>query len=254
MQIGWPIGLLMSIALGPIASAQLIIFEGSSVDESAWQDAVGSNTPMETFEGYTGTPDFEPTGDPIAALPQLGVTLETDAPDIFPGVFADIDSAHSGENQLSNFAAGGQQGASIRVRAMPGKSIRAVGFWQCDPLSDQRLFAYAFNGFILGSVTAQVNDGSGNSFAGFVSSHPVAYVRLEGNFADGYVQIDDLQIVVEDICPADLAVDGQLDFYDVQEFLSRFAVGDPRADLTEDGIIDFFDILTYLQIYSDGCP
>lgn len=221
------LGLFLSIAPVSAAPAQLVFFQGSSADEAAWRSAVGAPVPIETFEDYTGTPDLNPTGDPIAHLPALGVTLETDVPGVFPSVLADAATAHSGVNQLSNVAAGAPQNASVRIRAMPGKWIRALGFWQSDPLSDQRMFVYAFNGFTLGSVTARVNDGSGMSFAGFVSSHPVAYVRLEGDFADGFIRIDDLQIVVEDICPADLAVDGHLDFYDV---------------------------LSYLQIYSDGCP
>ncbi len=239
---------------GSIASGQLVAFQGSSVDEAAWREAVGGPVPIETFEGYVGTPNTNPTGDPIAQLPGLGVTLETDVVGVFPGVYADAHFAHSGVNQLSNFGAGAPPFSEIRVRSSPGKYIKAIGFWQCDPQGDQIVDAYAYNGFGLGSITARVNDGSGQSFAGFVSSHPVAYVRFRGNLGDGYNHIDDLQVVLAEICPVDLAVDNRLDFYDVQVMLSWFAAGDMRADLNGDGIINFFDVQTYLQAYSEGCP
>lgn len=236
------------------ASSQLVSYQGSSVDEASWRDAAGGAVPIETFEGYFGTPDTRPLGDPVSQLPGLGVTLETNIPGVVPGVYADANFAHSGVNQLSNFGAGAPPFSDIHVRAIPGKYIRAVGFWQCDPQGDQVVDVYAFNGFRLGTITARVNDGSGQSFAGFVSSHPVAYVRFRGNLGDGYNHIDDLQVVLGDICPVDLAVDNQLDFYDVQAFLSWFAAADPRADLTQDGVINFFDVQAYLQAYSEGCP
>lgn len=239
---------------GSIASAQLVPFEGSSVDEAAWRAAAGGMVPIETFEDFVGTPDTDPDGDPVAQLPGLGVTLETTVPGVFPGVYEEAHYAHSGINQLSNFAAGAPPFSDFRVRPVPGKYIKAIGFWQCDPQGDQIVDAYAYNGFHLGSITAHMHDGTGNSFAGFVANHPVAYVRFRGNLGDGYNHIDDLQVVLGDICPVDLQVDNQLDFYDVQVFLSWFAASDPRADLTKDGRIDFFDVQAYLQAYSQGCP
>lgn len=246
--------LLFFASAGSLASAQLAVFHGSSADEAAWRAAAGGAVPIETFEGYVGTPGIDPTGDPVALLPDLGVTLETNVLGVFPGVYADANFAHSGVNQLSNFGAGAPPFSDFRLRPVPGKYLRAIGFWQCDPQGDQVVDAFAFNGFRLGSITARANDGSGGNFAGFLSNHPVAYVRFRGNFGDGYNHIDDLQIVLGDICPVDLAVDNQLDFYDVQAFLSWFAASDPRADLTQDGVINFFDVQAYLQAYSKGCP
>ena len=47
---------------------------------------------------------------------------------------------------------------------------------------------------------------------------------------------------------------GELDFFDVSAFLSRFAdeIGD--TDLEYDGEFDFFDVSKFLQLYADGCP
>ncbi|RMH12729.1 MAG: hypothetical protein D6695_05835, partial [Planctomycetota bacterium] len=55
-------------------------------------------------------------------------------------------------------------------------------------------------------------------------------------------------------CPADMNFDGQLDFFDVLEFLTLFDAFDPAADLTGDGIHDFFDVLLFLALFSAGCP
>jgi hypothetical protein len=46
---------------------------------------------------------------------------------------------------------------------------------------------------LLGSVSAAVNAGGGNTFAGFVSDVPIARVHFEGQTGDGFNHIDDLQ-------------------------------------------------------------
>ncbi len=57
------------------------------------------------------------------------------------------------------------------------------------------------------------------------------------------------------VCFADIAVPcGVLDFFDISQYLSRFAAQDERADLNNDGNIDFFDISIYISGYSSGCP
>lgn len=47
---------------------------------------------------------------------------------------------------------------------------------------------------------------------------------------------------------------GVLDFFDVSEFLSRFAASDPAADLVDDGVLDFFDVAAFLTAFAMGCP
>lgn len=55
-------------------------------------------------------------------------------------------------------------------------------------------------------------------------------------------------------CPADLTGDGQLDFFDVFDFLTLFAANDPSVDFTGDGTLDFFDVVRFLELYAEGCP
>lgn len=57
-----------------------------------------------------------------------------------------------------------------------------------------------------------------------------------------------------DTCPADLAPDGTLNFFDVQAFLQAFSGGLPVADFTHDETLDFFDVQAFLNLYSGGCP
>lgn len=57
------------------------------------------------------------------------------------------------------------------------------------------------------------------------------------------------------ICFADIAVPcGVLDFFDISQYLSRFAAQDERADLNNDNNFDFFDISIYISGYTNGCP
>lgn len=54
---------------------------------------------------------------------------------------------------------------------------------------------------------------------------------------------------------ADLAEPfGQLDFFDVSEFLALFGAGDMAADLNGDKELNFFDISTFLSVFTAGCP
>ncbi len=55
-------------------------------------------------------------------------------------------------------------------------------------------------------------------------------------------------------CPADLNGDGDLNFFDVSEFLGAFATMDPIADFTGDGLFNFFDVSAFLTQFSAGCP
>ena len=55
-------------------------------------------------------------------------------------------------------------------------------------------------------------------------------------------------------CPIDYAAPcGTLNFFDISQFLARFAALDPRADLNSDGNHNFFDISLLLQLYTNGC-
>jgi len=55
-------------------------------------------------------------------------------------------------------------------------------------------------------------------------------------------------------CVPDFTGDGELDFFDAQDFLNAFAANDPRADLNADTLFDFFDVQLYLNLFSAGCP
>lgn len=55
-------------------------------------------------------------------------------------------------------------------------------------------------------------------------------------------------------CLADLTGDGDLNFFDISEFLALFAAKNPLADFTGDGSFNFFDVSTFLQAFGKGCP
>lgn len=54
-------------------------------------------------------------------------------------------------------------------------------------------------------------------------------------------------------CPADLNVDGSLDFFDFLEFQDLFAAGRRQADFDCSGGLDFFDFLAFQNAFAAGC-
>lgn len=54
-------------------------------------------------------------------------------------------------------------------------------------------------------------------------------------------------------CRANLFPDQSLDIFDIQIFLSMLTSSDPGADLNRDGDLDFFDLSQYLRDFQDGC-
>lgn len=69
--------------------------------------------------------------------------------------------------------------------------------------------------------------------------------------------VDAIQIFAYDCgapCAADRNGDGQLDFFDVQDFLNDFAAHDASADINSDGQWNFFDAQAYLGLFAAGCP
>lgn len=61
------------------------------------------------------------------------------------------------------------------------------------------------------------------------------------------------EFAISEPCPADLDVDGFVDFTDFLAFLSYFDAGDLRVDYTGDGFVDFADYLAFLNYYGNSC-
>lgn len=56
-------------------------------------------------------------------------------------------------------------------------------------------------------------------------------------------------------CPADITMDGNLNFFDVAQFIALYNAQDPAADLAApSGAWNFFDIAEYIALFNAGCP
>ncbi len=89
----------------------------------------------------------------------------------------------------------------------------------------------------------------------FSFNAPVAVhegTALVGSPYDNAAYVYDLP----DLCPADFAEPyTQLDFFDVTDFLERFAGEDAWADLAAPtGVFDASDFAAFLNAYTNGCP
>jgi hypothetical protein len=55
-------------------------------------------------------------------------------------------------------------------------------------------------------------------------------------------------------CLADLTHDDDLDFFDVNAFVTLYFSGSSEADLDQDGVLSFLDVSAFLVAYNAGCP
>lgn len=55
-------------------------------------------------------------------------------------------------------------------------------------------------------------------------------------------------------CPIDFFPDGQINLFDLANFIDAYNNASPVADLNWDGDINFFDVARFLQLYQEGCP
>ena len=76
-----------------------------------------------------------------------------------------------------------------------------------------------------------------------------------GNGLDNDFQPSDLSAYPAiNTCVPDLNGDGQLDFFDLSDFINAFSAQDPRVDFNNDGAFDFFDVSLFINAFSAGCP
>ncbi len=88
----------------------------------------------------------------------------------------------------------------------------------------------------------------------------IAFTTLQPGFFFGFtdfeIGIDNVTITKATTAPciADLTGDGELDFFDVSDFLDAFGASNPIADLDDNGEYDFFDVSAFLDAFAEGCP
>ena len=82
----------------------------------------------------------------------------------------------------------------------------------------------------------------------------LGFNRASDGNSDG-IQVPDIGASeAEAACPADMSLDGVLNYLDVSAFLSAFGSQDPAADFETDGMFNFLDVSAFLIQYGMGCP
>jgi hypothetical protein len=62
------------------------------------------------------------------------------------------------------------------------------------------------------------------------------------------------ELFVGQTCLADINLDGEVDFFDVAEFVRLYQDGWSGVDLNDDGVLNFFDVTAFIVRYQQGCP
>ena len=89
---------------------------------------------------------------------------------------------------------------------------------------------------------------------GVASVSPDASTFIADYFDHRTSQIGCMILRLPRACSADLNGDGELNFFDVSQFLALYGAGDLSADFDGNGELDFFDISAFLGLFSQGCP
>lgn len=229
------------------ASASFTTYAGDATQEAAWRAALGGNVPMENFEGFTGVPATSFGGDALAELPSVHVRFDS----IVPGVYDDGQWAHSGSKQWCNWAGGAGNSSSHILRPAPGRQILALGFWNTDPQGDQPMEAYSAAGQLIGTISGLLNThnsqpAASDGFAAFISTVPIAYIKIPGGLGDGWNHFDDLQVITQ--VSADYNHNGVVDGADyvvwrdtLNQTGSNLAADGAGAGGGPDGVVNQFD-------------
>lgn len=180
------------------ASASFTTYAGDATQETVWRAALGGSVPMENFEGFTGVAATSFGGDALVELPSVHVTFDS----IVPGVYDDGQWAHSGTKQWCNWAGGAGNSSSHILRPTPGRQILALGFWNTDPQGDQPMEAYSAANELVGTISGRLNThnsqpAASDGFAAFISTAPIAYIKIPGVLGDGWNHFDDLQVITQ---------------------------------------------------------
>lgn len=120
--------------------------------------------------------------------------------------------------------------------------------WTLDPANNFANTLEFLSGFSVSSF-GQTEDGEllvADLFAGRVFK----IINPDNPDSDG----DGVPDSCDTACAADINGDGELNFFDISDFLAAFNSQDPIADFDGNGQFNFFDISDFLGAFNAGCP
>jgi len=100
----------------------------------------------------------------------------------------------------------------------------------------------------------------GIDLSGIIDVRSVDTVSPDGStFAVSGIEFETLEvrtalIRLDTLCAVDFQRDGQLNFFDVSEFIRQYNAEEVDADLNQNGRHDFFDVSIFVQQFANGCP
>jgi subtilisin family serine protease len=213
--------------------AKLLANDGATGDRFSWSIAIangvaavgasgdddngGGSGSAYLFDASTGAQIAKLLASDGASSDQFGIAIAIDNSVVAVGAYADDNGPQSGSAYLFDASAGAQ---IAKLLPSDGAAFDSFG----DSISID-------NGIV--AVGASRDDDNGTD-----SGSAYVFEQINGGPE----------------CPADLNDDGLLDFFDVQQFLNYYSLGDLRADFIADGLLDFFDVSAFLQAFSAGCP
>ena len=148
---------------------------------------------------------------------------------------------------------------SYTQNGFPSGTLEPLAY-KVQPMNNQLLIANGNNGFAIYNnvdplqpffekyYATEVSPAATSSVRSFAVEDDIAFAGVYG----GGIKVYNLADC--SLCIADFNIDGELNFFDVSEFLVAYLDEDPRADLNSDNLLNFYDVSFFLTSYSSGCP
>jgi outer membrane protein assembly factor BamB len=241
---------------------------GSATHDDGARDQAGA---VHAFDATTGAYIAKLTAEDGRRGDSFGQSVAIDGSTVLVGAsgdaFAGLSDAGSvymfdvpsGNQILKIIANDSSAAASFGIGVALRNGTAAISAWadgQAAPAAGALYIFDASNGHQLFKLFA--SDAASGDRLGFSVSYDGNRVSIGANHNDDVGTLSGSAYIFKPTiginCAIDLNEDCQVDFYDIQQFLTWFAAADPRADMSTDGVFDLFDVQLYLDLYSMGCP
>jgi hypothetical protein len=243
---------LVAPAVADVVTRNALTPATVAATRALWLTDCGASAPTYTVDFETGFVDNQNVSGLTGLFPGgLVITDSTNA----RAARVRTGSAIGGSMPYGNFGIAHNEGPYL-VLTFPLPGVDAFSLSDIDHTGTSFRVHHA-NGVI--STFSIEETGSGGRIGEFIGvwrndRAPIVRVEMDSS-GDGTWGIDDIMWIVS--CPADFNGDGFLDFFDYDDYVRCFELGQcppgRTGDFNGDGFADFFDYDAFVEAFESGC-